>query len=70
MKVNANTIHICGGNVNCFKLVISIFCVTNGSIRMRCQNNEVTSVTHIEDFIRHFLEEDLCGNNDDGDSAN
>ena len=37
---------------------------------MRYQNDEVTSVTHIEDFERHFLEEDLCGNSDDGDSAN
>ena len=47
-----------------------MFWVTNGSIRMRYQNDEVTSVTHIEDFERHFLEEDLCGNSDDGDSAN
>ena len=34
------------------------------------QNDEVTSVTHIEDLERHLLEEDLRDNNDDGDSAN
>ena len=33
-------------------------------------NNEVTSVTHIEDLERHFLEEDLCDNNYDRDSGN
>ena len=49
---------------------IQSFWVTNGSIRIRHQNDEVTSVTHIEDLERHFLEEDLCDNNDDGDSAN
>ena len=49
---------------------IQSFWVTNGSIGIRHQNAEVTSVTHIEDFERHFLEEDLCDNNDDGDSAN
>ena len=49
---------------------IQSFWVTNGSIRIRSQNNEVTSVTHIDDFERHFLEEDLCDSNDDGDSAN
>ena len=49
---------------------IQSFCVTNGSIKIRHQNNEVTSVTYIEDLERHFLEEDLCDNNDDGDSAN
>ena len=59
MKVYANNINICGGNVNCCKLVA-----------IRHQNDEVTSVTHIEDLERHFLEEDLCDNNDDGDSAN
>ena len=42
----------------------------NGSIRIRHQNDEVTPVTHIEDLERHFLEDDLCDNNDDGDSAN
>ena len=31
---------------------------------------KVTSVAHIEDLERHFLEEDLCNNNNDGDSAN
>ena len=49
---------------------IQSFWVTNGSIRIRHQNDEVTSVTHIEDLEWHFLEEDLCNNNDDGDSAN
>ena len=45
--------------------------VTNGSIKTRHHNAEVTSsVTHIEDLERHFLEDDLCGNNDNGDSAN
>ena len=43
--------------------------MTNGSIRIKHQNDEVTSVTRIEDLERHFLEEDLCDNNDDGDSA-
>ena len=49
---------------------IQSFWVTNGSIRIRHQNDEVTSVTHIEDLERHFFEEDLCDNNDDGDSTN
>ena len=49
---------------------IQSFWVTNGSIRIRHQNEEVISVTHIEDLERHFLEDDLCDNNDDGDSAN
>ena len=43
--------------------------VTNRSIRIRHQNDEVTFVTHIEHLERHFLE-DLCDNNDDGHSAN
>ena len=49
---------------------IQSFCVTNRSIRIRLQNNEVTFVTHIEDLEWYFLEEDLCDNNDDGDSGN
>ena len=49
---------------------IQSFWVTNGSIRIRHKNDEVTSDTHIEDFEHHFLEEDLSDNNDDGDSAN
>ena len=48
---------------------IQQFWVMNGSIRIRHKNHEVTSVTHIEDLECHFLEEDLCDNNDDGDSA-
>ena len=44
--------------------------MTNESIRIRHKNDEVTSATHIEDLERNFLEEDLCDNNDDGDSAN
>ena len=40
------------------------------SKRIKHQNDEVTSITHIEDLERHFLEEDLCDNTDDGDSAN
>ena len=39
----------------------------SGSIRIRDQNDEVTSVTDIEDLERHFLKDDLCENNDDGD---
>ena len=42
----------------------------NVSIRIMHQNDEVTPATHIEDLERHFLEDDLCDNNDDGDSAN
>ena len=49
---------------------IQSFWVTNGSTKIRHQNDEVTSVTHIEDLERHFFEEDLCDNNNDGDSAN
>ena len=49
---------------------IQLFWVTSGSIRIRHQNDEGTSVTHIEDLERHFLEDDLFDNNDDGDSAN
>ena len=41
---------------------IELFWVKNGSIRISHQNDEVTSVTHIEEY--------LCGNNNDGDSAN
>ena len=48
---------------------IQSFWVTNGSISIRHQNDEVTSVTHIEDLKRHFQEDDLFDNND-GDSAN
>ena len=48
---------------------IQSFWVTNGSIRIKHQNDEVTSVTHIEDFDWYFSEEDLCDDNDDGDSA-
>ena len=49
---------------------IQSFRVTNGSVGIRHQNDEVTSVTHVEDLERHFLKEDLCDKNDDGDSAN
>ena len=49
---------------------IQSFWVTNGSIRIKHQNDEVASVTHIEELERHFLEDYLCDNNDDGDSAN
>ena len=41
---------------------IQSFWVTNGSIRIRHQNDQVTSVTYIEDLEQHFLEEDLCNN--------
>ena len=44
--------------------------MTNGLIRIRHQNNEVTSVTFIEDLELHFLRDDLCGNNGDEESAN
>ena len=49
---------------------IQSFWVTNGSIRIRNQDDKVTSVTHTEDSERHFLKDDLCDYNDDGDSAN
>ena len=49
---------------------VQSFWVTNGSIRIRHQNDEVTSVTHIEDLKWYFLEEYLCDSNDDGNSAN
>ena len=49
---------------------IQLFWVMNGSIRIRHQNDEVTSVTYIGDLERHFLEGHLCDNNNDGDSAN
>ena len=44
--------------------------MTNGSVKIRDQNDEATSVTHVEDLERHFLEDHLCNNIDDGDSAN
>ena len=37
--------------------------MTNGSIQIKHQNDEVTSVTHIEDLGLHFLEDDICDNN-------
>ena len=49
---------------------IQLFWVTNGSIRIRHQNDEVTSAAHIEDLERHFLKDDLCNNNNDEESAN
>ena len=49
---------------------IQSFWVTNGSVRIRHPNNEITCVTHTDDLECHFLEDDLCDNNDDGDSAN
>ena len=49
---------------------IQQFWVTNGSIRIRHQNDEIKFVTHIEDLERNFLEYDLCDNNHDGGSAN
>ena len=49
---------------------IQSFWVTNGSIKTRHQNDEVTSVTDIEDMERHFLENDLCGTDDDEESTN
>ena len=44
--------------------------MTNWSITIRHQNDKATSVTNIEGLERHFLEDDLCDNNDDGDFAN
>ena len=41
---------------------IQSFWETNGSIRIRHQNDGITYVTHIED--------DFCDNSDDADSAN
>ena len=49
---------------------IQSFCITNGWMRFKHQNDEVTSVTHIEDLERHFLEDDLCDISDDGDYVN
>ena len=49
---------------------IQSFWVTNGSIRIRHQNDQVTSVIRIEDLESHVLEDDVCNKNDDGDSAN
>ena len=37
--------------------------MTNGSIRIKHQNDEVISVTQIEDLELHFLEDDICDNN-------
>ena len=37
---------------------IQLFWVMNGYIRIRHRNDEVTSVTHIEDLERHFLGDD------------
>ena len=45
-----------------------MFWMSNGSIRIRHQNDEATSVTHIEDLKRQFLEDDLCDNDDDEES--
>ena len=44
--------------------------MTNGSTLIRHQRDEVISVTDIEDVERHFLEDDLCDNNNDEESAN
>ena len=44
--------------------------MTNKSIRIRHQNGEVTSVTHIENMERHFLEDDFCDKNNDEESPN
>ena len=49
---------------------IQSFWVTNGSIRIRHHNDEVTSVTHTEDVERQFLEDDLCDNNNYGEHPN
>ena len=49
---------------------IQSFWVTNGSIRIKYQNDEVTYVTYIEDLELHFLEDDLCDKSNDGNSAN
>ena len=49
---------------------IQSFWVMNGSITVGHQNSELTSVTHIENLEHHFLEDDLCDNNNDGDSGN
>ena len=47
---------------------IQLFWVTNESVSH--QNDEVTSIIHIEDLERHFLESDLCDNSNDGHSVN
>ena len=49
---------------------IQSFWVTNVSIQIRHQNDEVTCVTRIEKLERHFLKDDLCDNNNDEESAN
>ena len=49
---------------------IQSFWATKGPIRIKHQNDAVLSVTHIEELKRHFLEYDLCDNNNDKESAN
>ena len=71
MKAYVNTISIWWK----YKLLqtrdsIQPFRMTNGSIRIRHQNDEIISVTHIEVLERHFLEDDLCDNNNDEESGN
>ena len=48
---------------------IQSFWVTNGSIRIKHQNDEVTSVTHIADLEKYFTEEDLRDNDEDDEAA-
>ena len=49
---------------------IQSFWAKNWSIRIRHQNDKVTSVTHIEGLEWDFLEDYLCDNNCDEESEN
>ena len=69
MNVYVNTTNICK-LLHTLVAVFNLYWVTNGSIWIRHENDEVTSATHIEDLERHFLENDLCDNNNDKNSAN
>ena len=48
----------------------SIILFDNWVNKIRHQNDEVTSVTHIEDLEHHFLIADLCDIDDDEESTN
>ena len=49
---------------------IKPFCGTNESIQTRHKNVGVASANQIEDLEHQFLEDDLCDNKDDAESAN
>ena len=49
---------------------IQRFWVIIGSIKIREQNDKVAPFIHIEDLEYHFLEDYLCDNDDEQESAN